>query len=92
MTFQLGETINLSEAITNIAGEATDPVAVKINIRQVDGELVVDSDDVSKVETGLYNYDYTPTEIGTHRYNIVATGGSDKITIVKSSFFVEAAL
>lgn len=92
MSFQVGETINLGEVITNVAGEAVDPASVEINIRQADGELVVDSDDVSKVETGLYNYDYIPTMIGTHQYNIVATGGEGGKTIVKSSFFVEVAI
>lgn len=92
MSFQVGETVHLGESITTVAGEAADPATIKINIIQADGELAVDSAAVSKVETGLYNYDYTPTAIGTHRYNIVATGGSGKITIVKSSFFVEAAL
>jgi len=92
MSFQVGETIHLGEVITNVAGQAVDPAFVKISIRQSNGVIIVDSATVSKVEVGLYNYDYIPTMIGTHRYNIVATGGDGKKSIVKSSFFVEVAL
>lgn len=92
MAYQLGETIRFTATITDAAGNAADPASVKINILQTDGVLIVDSDDAGKVETGVYNYDYTPIMIGTHRYNIVAIGGGGKITIVKNSFFVEVAL
>ncbi|MCK5025924.1 MAG: hypothetical protein KAS15_04990, partial [Nanoarchaeota archaeon] len=65
---------------------------VKISIQQANGVIIVDSADVDKIEKGLYNYDYIPTMVGTHRYNIVAIGGEGKKSIVKSSFFVEVAL
>ena len=92
MSFQIGETVHLGEAIANVAGEAADPAFVKISIQQANGVIIVDSADVDKIEKGLYNYDYIPTMVGTHRYNIVAIGGEGKKSIVKSSFFGEVAL
>lgn len=93
MAFQIGENISLITAVTK-AGEAIDPALVKINIIQPNGNLVVESGSVSKIEVGSYNYDYIAPAgvLGTYRYNIVATGGEGRVTIAKGSFLIEDPL
>ena len=90
MSYQVGETIRLTAAVTNIAGSAVDPVTMKIAINKPNGVVAGSAINMEKEETGVYCYDYLiPDNTGVYRYKTTAVGADDRITIVKDTFSVE---
>ena len=94
MAYQTGETIRLIATITDSAGSAVDPTTVTITIENAPGIKVVDTEDMTKSETGTYYYDYdipgiNISETGTYTYRVKATGSSNRVSIAKDSFLVD---
>jgi hypothetical protein len=96
MAYQIGETIVCSCVVTNSAGTQVDPdTSMKITIYDSYGVAVVDSQDMTKDDTGEYHYDYTPASDARvdegddhHIVHFVATDG-DRVTIGKETFVLE---
>ena len=96
-TYQLGETIRITAAITDTDGNVADPTTTLIYIEKPDGTLVVDGISMINSAVGTYYYDYLiPGEAagisGIYPYKIKATGSAGRVTIVSSSFKAEASI
>lgn len=93
----LGETVSLTIAIVDVAGEATDASSVTYSIRYPDGTLAVDDTAATHCATGQYTIDYTlPSEttgqVGKYMLSVKITGASGNVDIKKTSFNVEASI
>lgn len=92
MTYQVGETIRLNAAITNVAGAAVNPTTVNITINKPDGSVAQASTAMENPETGSYYYDYTiTTDVGAYHYSVKATSGT-RVTIEKDVFVVDESI
>jgi len=92
ISYQVGETVRLSAAVTDADDAAADPSTMKITIRLPSGTAAVTAQAMTNPAAGSYYYDYTTTIIGRHRYNVTGVGSSGRVTIVRDSFFVVAAI
>jgi uncharacterized protein YfaS (alpha-2-macroglobulin family) len=93
-TYQIGETPRLEASIIDTAtGAAADPTTTTINIVDPTGTTKVDNTAMTNPSTGSFYHDYPiPSDgnIGTWEWNVIATGSGGRVTIMQSSFEVEA--
>ena len=91
--YQVGETIRITAAITDIAGAAADPSAVVISIQIPAGTLGVTNAAMTKSAVGSYYYDYTIAGgVGNYNTQVKATGTGGRVTIDTDHFQAEAAI
>lgn len=91
--YQTTETITLEATITDSAGAAVDPTTVVISVMKPDGTLDVDGVAMTKDSVGSYHYDYTiPSDVGTYKSQVKATGATSKVTVEPDTFLVEASI
>lgn len=91
--YQTTETITLKATITDSAGAAADPTTVVISVMKPDGTLDVDGVAMTKDLVGSYHYDYTiPSDIGTYKSQVTATGSAGRTTVEPNRFLVEASI
>lgn len=94
-TYQAGETGRFNAVITDSDGNAADPSTTTITIVDPAGTTKVNATAMTKSATGTYYHDYaipSTSNLGTWNYNVIATGSSGRVTIVRSTFVVEAAI
>ena len=72
MTYDLGDVVPLGITITDSTGANANASAVTCTIYQPDGTTTTGS--VTNPSTGLYNVDFSPTQVGRHAIRWVATG------------------
>ena len=72
MTYDLGDVVPLGITITDSTGANANASAVTCTIYQPDGTTTTGS--VTNPSTGLYNVDFSPTQVGRHAIKWVATG------------------
>jgi len=72
MTYDLGDVVPLGITITDSTGANANASAVTCTIYQPDGTTTTGS--VTNASTGLYNVDFSPTQVGRHAIRWVATG------------------
>lgn len=90
---QVGETVRLNAAVTDVDGDPSDPSEVKIEIDKPDGTEALPVTDMVNSAVGSYYYDYLiPSDLGTYSWNVTATGVAGRITIVKDIFSVNSAI
>lgn len=70
----IGQTVELSAAFTNLAGTPTDPTAVTLAIRDPTGALVTPAPTPTHGATGAYTYNLSVTMAGVWRYRFAGTG------------------
>ena len=91
--YQAGETIRITAAITDDAGDPADPTTVVISVKKPDGSLDITSVSMSSDVAGTYYYDYTiPSDTGMYSASVTATGSAGRITIKPDSFMVGAEI
>jgi len=72
MTYDLGDVVPLGITITDSTGANANASAVTCTIYLPDGTTTTGS--VTNPSTGLYNVDFSPTQVGRHAVKWVATG------------------
>ena len=72
MTYDLGDVVPLGITITDSTGANANASAVTCTIYLPDGTTTTGS--VTNPSTGLYNVDFSPTQVGRHAIRWVATG------------------
>ena len=91
--YQAGETIRITAAITDSAGDAADPDTVVISIKKPDGTLAITDAAMTKSAAGVYYYDYDiASDTGFYYVSVKATGSTGRVTIVPDSFRVGEAI
>ena len=91
--YQAGETIRITAAITDDAGDPADPTTVVISIKKPDGTLDITDAAMSSDVVGTYYYHYSiPSDAGMYSASVKATGSAGRITIEPDSFMVGAAI
>jgi hypothetical protein len=73
MSIDLGDSVPLSVEVKNAAGALANGGAVTVTVTQPDG-TPAGPFTVSPTTTGVYDYDFTPTQVGRHQVRWVATG------------------
>lgn len=91
---QAGETLRITAVITaTTTGDPADPATTVISIEKPDGMLDIDETAMSTDVSGTYYYDYAiPSDAGTYKVEIKATGSTGRITIEPDDFKVEASI
>lgn len=73
----IGQTVELSAAFTNLAGVPKDPTAVTLQIKDPTGTVVTPAPTPTHdgaADSGLYHYDLPITASGVWRYRFAGTG------------------
>lgn len=73
MSYDLGDVVPLSVTITDGDGRLANATEVHLTITQPDGTTTTVGP-ITPTSEGVYDYDYTPTQIGLHVVRWVATG------------------
>nr|PZN38315.1 MAG: hypothetical protein DIU60_23195 [Actinomycetota bacterium] len=73
MSYDLGDVVPLSVTITDENGRLANATDVHLTITQPDGTTTTVGP-ITPTSEGVYDYDYTPTQIGLHVVHWVATG------------------
>lgn len=93
-TWQIGETPRFEAEIrASDTGALANPTTTTINIVDPAGVTKVDNTAMTNPSTGSFYHDYPiPSDgnIGTWEWNVIATGSGGRVTIIQSSFEVEA--
>jgi hypothetical protein len=91
--FQRPETVKIKATIRDTETDAlTDPAtSIKITVTDPDGTAQVDAQDMTKLSTGIYSYDYTTQSDDTIGWWIVVVTATDttKVTVEYGGFTVE---
>ena len=91
--YQAGETLRITAAITDSAGDPTDPTTVVISIKKPDGTHDITDTVMSSDVAGTYYYDYAiPSDTGLYYASVKATGLAGRVTIKPDSFRVGVAI
>jgi uncharacterized protein YfaS (alpha-2-macroglobulin family) len=92
-TYQAGETLRITAAITDSAGDPADPTTVVISIKKPDGTFDVTDVAMSSDVAGIYYYDYAiASNTGLYYASVKATGSAGRVTIEPDSFRVGSAI
>lgn len=90
---QVGETVRLNAAITDINGDSGDPSTVQIMINLPEGTEALPATNMINSAVGSYYYDYLiPSDLGTYTWNVTAVGATGRVTIVKDMFSVNSSI
>lgn len=86
----IGDLVELSAAFTNLAGVATDPTAVTLQVKDPTGATVAGTTPTHGA-TGAYTYDLAITASGVWKYRFAGTGAvvaaeEAKVFVRPSSF------
>lgn len=68
----LGDTVPLSVTVTDSTGAAVNPATIVLTITQPDNTVLVPTP--TNTATGVYLYNYVPTQAGRHAYRFTSTG------------------
>lgn len=88
MSFQLGDVVHLTFAVTDADGNPADAGAVALTVTLPDGTTDVTSN-ITPTGTGVYDHDYATVQAGRHGVRWVATGVNE--SAYTDAFTVEAA-
>jgi hypothetical protein len=88
VSFDLGDVVPLELIVKNAAGVNANAGSVALSITQPDGTAATITNPVAPASTGVYDYDFTPTQRGVHSVHWVATGAN--AGAYDDAFYVEA--
>jgi len=92
-TYQAGETVRITAAVTDVSGDPVAPTTVTLAIKKPIGTLDLNEVAMTTEVIGIYYTDYTIADIiGEYKLSVKATGSSGRVTIASDSFSVESAL
>lgn len=91
-TFDIGNVIRLKVVFTDIDGSAVDPTDVQLNVRLYGGDVetfTFGNGQVQRQATGIYYYDYTPSQPGLYYYRYIGSG--DAVAAGDSTFSISSS-
>jgi hypothetical protein len=93
-TYDVGDLVRLTGTFTDLTAALADPTTVTLKTRgpfdATSTVVTLAGAQVVKDSTGVYHYDFAPTEAGVYSYEWIGTGAV--ATAEPGSFFVRASL
>jgi hypothetical protein len=93
MAYAAGTAIKITDTIRDKDDNLLDPTSIKITIYDPDDTVKVDAEDMSKVSTGIYEYDWQSDDndgVGTYKVKTVAvSAGFTSTKVIERAFYLK---